>query len=157
MFNLSFSNYVYICMIGFQLAGALVLLINQLTKDGVVQSMGSKDIPDTIVASTEEEVEKKCETIIREKNKSAYSTMHLNRCAFIYLFIGYFISIWASVEGANKCIIAIISFLVCLILTLAANFFSKKKGCHDSKNEEVIKHVPNGTTWIHEYTDDNED
>ena len=100
---------IYCLSIAFQLAGALVLLIYGVsTKRTTILSSFSDNVFISLDGNTNE---------INDLSiplKSRFKQAFLNKSAFICLAIGYFLGVFGSIEGNERCL----SFLIIIVFTI---------------------------------------
>lgn len=126
MNTISINMLLFSLSIAFQLAGALLLLLNSLSKHRLeANSYGEPALSiENGILYTEFSKTKEERDIIDLR------IILLNRFSFSYLAIGYFLSIFSNNAG-NKAIIVImvlaISFLLLFIAEMICLFSSKRK------------------------------
>ena len=113
--------FCYILAISFQLAGALLLIVRYWFKS----------------------VDKQLELLERKRPHANGEELHLgepqpndselveeiwiNRLAFAYIAIGYFLGIWGEPLGANKCVITLGVAIFVVILVVIGKMISTAK------------------------------
>ncbi len=105
---------LYILSTAFQIAGALLLMINSLStrRDRVIRRFAGNGI-----------IHKDNNTNKLSYNKDAFretfKEAYLNKCAFLFIAIGYSLGIFGNLEGNPKCLALIIIYIAtAAIMTL---------------------------------------
>lgn len=139
------TDWIYILSIAFQLAGAIVLLLNCLTKRDVEEKV-EEERPKILVANSKRDGEDKAEEMIKNFYASKYIEMYKNAIAFIFLILGYGFSIWGTNEYKNKIYIAIWVSVLCIVFCSGAWILAKVLGkCQANRKDYSI--LPDGTVW----------
>ena len=139
------GDWMYIFSLGLQLAGALVLLFNNLTKKSANEIV-EEERPKGVYAASEEVALSKIADEMKKRYISKYTEMYKNVFAFAYLFIGYLISIWATNEYKNKFIIAGMVVILCVGLCVIVNIVAKKIGTRET-GKKTFTTFPEGCMW----------
>ena len=102
----------YIISISFQVAGALILLVNSLKK-------GKKQIYASYFANAPKHVFGKdgMVTLEKEKLQEHARKLYIDRVAFVYLILGYLLAVFGDI-GSNKKFVTALSVIVCSTLLL---------------------------------------
>lgn len=129
----------FIISITFQLSGAILLLINNLRLDRkymirkYINSSPNKNI--MTIDETEHKLKYNKENFINE-----YITVYNNRMSFIYIMIGYLMSIFSEIKDDNRfiifCSIVLLSFVLILIThAVVKHIVSKQEDISESELE----------------------
>lgn len=129
---------VYILSISFQLAGALLLMVNVLStkRDKVIRRFVGRG---TLYRDNN------TNEISYDKNalKDTFKDAYLSKLAFLYIAVGYFMGVFGSVNGYCKMITAITIIIATALLILLSHLavyfilkFSKKVN-RELSNEEL--------------------
>ena len=122
---------MYILSIVFQIAGAIILLLDSLTniEEQICRIYFEKD--------TSNVVDNNCMiSLNKEKVKDIAKGIILNRCAFVDLIIGYLAAIFAEKNINNNEAVIIIAFFAILIIAIEFSIseeMSKKQAKKDMK------------------------
>lgn len=149
------AQWIHVLSLALQLAGALVLLFGNLTKRDVAELV-EKERPKVIAAKSKEEGEKKATEMLKGLWRSKYVGMYRNAAAFIYLAIGYLLSIWSVNDYKNKMYVVIWTMIVCAIFCVLSYVITEVLGSFFA-NRKAGEKLPDGTTfWITEEMSDDE-
>lgn len=127
------SYISYIAAITLQLSGALLLILNAFStkRSNLVKSFAKSKI-----------LHRDNNTNKILYNKSAFCEMckniYLNKCAFVYIFVGYVVGIFGEI-GDRKKITALVCIVITSIIILVLSHFAVNVICKYSKkvNEEI--------------------
>jgi hypothetical protein len=118
--ELKAPNILYILAISFQLAGALLLICHYMgnTKKQIKDSYFSQD---AIVKTENGKVK-----LRKEKVRTKAAEIYINRIAFGYIAIGYFLGIFGEIEDKSR---GLIVFLIAIttFLWMAIGLIVQKK------------------------------
>lgn len=111
---------IFIAMLVFQLAGALILLLKCCigSKKAVIRSC----FPGSNFAPRDDNNE--C-TISKDKLRESAHKIYLNAAAFLDLVIGYLLAAFSPVSSFSQCV-TIVSVVVITAILLLAEFFGSK-------------------------------
>lgn len=138
------TDWVYIFSVALQLAGAIVLLFDYLTKKDVDKMMEEEQQAQSVAAESLSEGLKKVEENMKKRYKSKYIVMIRNVDAFIFLVAGYLMSIWAVNGYENKLYIMFWVVTCCVLLCLLACLIAEVLSNQIVKRRDYSK-IPEGT------------
>lgn len=106
---------IYIFAISFQVSGALQLLISFVStkRDDIIRRFIGKGLLFRDNNTKKIEYDKSA-------YKYEYKTAYLNKCSFIYIFIGYLIGVWGIVDNTQR----LWAFIFIIILTTLILFIT---------------------------------
>lgn len=110
IYGFSWTNIGYILAIAFQLAGALLLIFHYM-KNPEEQIKKSYFSQDAIVEAENGKVK-----LRKEKVRIKAAEIYINRIAFIYIALGYFLGIFGDVQNASRLQIAFLTAMVTILL-----------------------------------------
>lgn len=144
IYGLSLKNVWYILAISFQLAGALLLICHYM-RNTEKQIKGSYFSQDAIVKTENGKVK-----LRKEKVRTKAEEIYINRIAFAYIAIGYFIGIFGDIEDRNRgLIVFLIAIMTILLMTIGLKCqrrIANKKFQNDLEIDE--NELPVGTDKI---------
>lgn len=120
IYGLSLKNVWYILAISFQLAGALLLICHYM-RNTEKQIKGSYFSQDAIVKTENGKVK-----LRKEKVRTKAEEIYINRIAFTYIAIGYFLGIFGDIEDRNRGLI-VFSIAVMTIFWMMIGLKVQKK------------------------------
>lgn len=144
--KMKIGDVVYIISVALQLAGALVLLLNQLTKQDIDETIelerATNGFGMTLTKTKEDAKEK-----LRKRYEIGYLTTYKNKFAFSYLVAGYGLGSFADAGGDNKLGLVVGVGILCAILVIIADRISKKKATKNAQMQNCDK-IIDGTLLI---------
>lgn len=119
------KNIIYIFSLVFQLSGALIILVGNLTRTKI-ENRAKIDVSDIDIESDSPE-EAYDRWIEKEKNsrKIFNEEAYKNDIAFALLFFGFLFSIWGTNEGANKIMLTLLIIIFTIITTTVTHMGTK--------------------------------
>ena len=129
------SATIYVIAISLQLAGALLLLVNATStkRDNLIKSFAKSRI-------IYRDGDTKELSYNVDAFKGLYRNIYLNKFAFAYISLGYFIGIFGDISAASKIIVLFCVAVVAFIDLLGA-YFVVDKIC--MQREKVTKKITN--------------
>lgn len=121
-------NVFYVVSVALQMAAAIMLLLGTISKRQVKEYI-KRSNRGQIIVGTKESTDKMVEEKIngeRQQNSERYQTMHMNRFAAGYLFIGYLIGIWGENNTSYRWQETAISILLFIFFIMVALLVSNK-------------------------------
>lgn len=125
---------VYILSISLQVAGALLLLIHSLSakKEAVLKRFTASKLITHNGTTNELSFDKKA-------YKNEYKVAYFSKCAFFFIALGYFGSIFGTNDNMCKCTIAIITLGLTILIMLATTLIISLITKYSKKCNEEIK------------------
>lgn len=120
-----YSFMFYVVAISLQVSGALQLLLSFVStnRDDIIRNFIGKGIVSR---------DNNTKTIGYDKNayKQEFKTAYLNKFSFAYIFLGYLLGVWGTVEKESKLMatlfIVLITFLILAVSNILIALFVKK-------------------------------
>lgn len=125
---------IYILSISLQVAGALLLLIHSLSteKKAVLKRFTASKLITHNSTTNELSFDKKA-------YKNEYKVAYFSKCAFLFIALGYFGSIFGTNDKMCKCTIAIITLCLTILIMLATTLIVSLILKYSRKCNEEIK------------------
>lgn len=125
---------LYILSISLQVAGALLLLIHSLStkKEAVLKRFTTSKL--ITHNSTTNEL-----SFDKEAYKNEYKVAYFSKCAFLFIALGYFGSVFGTNDKMCKCTIAIITLGLTILIMLATTLIVSLILKYSKKCNEEIK------------------
>jgi hypothetical protein len=127
------KNMMFVAMIGFQLSGALVLLINSIGASDEQIISGCFSSSNILIQDTDNNC-----IVEKEKLQHSAHNIYLNRFAFVDLVVGYIIAAFNPMAIDEKCIIIMKILFFVAILILIECFLAKIISKRNYKNDLKI-------------------
>ena len=132
--------YIYILSISFQLAGALLLVVFAIStkRQATIKRFAGKGIIARDGNSKELSYNE-------NEFKETFRIGYVNKCAFMYIAIGYFGGVFGNIDGKNKIVIGLLvllctAFLMGIAYVIIEQILKKSKKVNQKiTNEELEK------------------
>lgn len=140
---------LYVISLVLQVSGALLLIVEWF---GKTEKILQQKYFNTSNAELGKEVENSIEiTVDHTRIKNVLINLYTNRATFVYILVGYLISIWGSIETNRICITIIVLFGA-IILTVFSRVIIKylaKRNSRLEQYENILKNnVPDGVVAV---------